>query len=768
MNSIFGNFIFWTALSFIVLVVFICIVFSMHRSKRRNYKYMAIIFMLGIYCSNVTFISPLIFFGNAVEWKEQISSYDDLIIKSFSKEEKLPVKTSVFSHFNTEFKITDSELLLRDSILYGLIYSTKMNGLGVKYQALIPTSFYFSIFSGIFFIILTILTPVAFGGLIASFFEGAWTFIIYLFTKAFRDIYYFSDLNDKTLLLAKSIHDKKKHSLIVFCNKNNKVDSLLLQEAKYNGFILFTRSELDFVKYSRKERCFFEMKKDEVKNVSDVSALLNEFQKIVNKYPTDNDNKDEKNPLKKLVDNYYKKKKYNILKNNKIYLLAEKETSYEVINKLQKCVNVIILNRFRTAFYDLLLKKPIYRCLKNGEKDRTDFNITIIGAGKCGTEILKACIWCTQLGAKYTTKINVIDKNASVLENRLKKECPELFLQIETEADNEKESKKKNLYDINFYDCDIYTDSFYKLLKNSCSDTNYITIATGYDDVNLNTAMEVRRFYLKELDKLPMINVFIENDEYLKSVQNLLSNSDEEDKKNEGYHLEAFGSDKDFYSYSMVDNSDVEKLALNSSCVYEEKKGKIKVLSKYYSRPEIERNSNRTNAIHLIYKLFIHGYGIEKKTKKTSIENINNSNTLLTQLKVIVGSDINKAEYEDSESARAKLAQIEKERWNAFYRTEGWCGIPEEKWEIFREHFKTKDENGSDKYNQKNYMVKQHVCICPYKKLSKAGKVFGKDFYSYDFEFIRNLPRTLGLEKEPNPKEPEINVSGVEYILVKL
>ena len=244
---------------------------------------MAIMFMLGVYFSNVTFMSPLIFFGNVVEWKEQVSSYKDVSIKNFSKDTQLPEKSSVFSHFSTEFKITDSELLLRDSVLYGLIYSTKMSGLGVKYQALIPTSFYFSRISGIFFILLTILTPIAFGGMVASFFEGALAFIRYFITKNFCDIYYFSDLNEKSVLLAKDIHENQKHSLIVFCNKNKEIDSALLQEAKYNGFILTTRNELDFVKYSKRKHCFFEMKNSEIKNVSDVSAILCEFQKIFNK-----------------------------------------------------------------------------------------------------------------------------------------------------------------------------------------------------------------------------------------------------------------------------------------------------------------------------------------------------------------------------------------------------------------------------------------------------------------------------------------------------
>ena len=54
--------------------------------------------------------------------------------------------------------------------------------------------------------------------------------------------------------------------------------------------------------------------------------------------------------------------------------------------------------------------------------------------------------------------------------------------------------------------------------------------------------------------------------------------------------------------------------------------------------------------------------------------------------------------------------------------------------------------------------------------LQEVGKEenFNDDYYSYDYEYIKYLTRTLGLEKEPNPNEPEINVSRVEYILVEL
>ncbi len=72
MISIIENFLFWTALSFIVLLIFTCLALRTRKEKKRNYKYMAIIFMLGIYLSNVTFMSSLIFLEMRLSGKKKL------------------------------------------------------------------------------------------------------------------------------------------------------------------------------------------------------------------------------------------------------------------------------------------------------------------------------------------------------------------------------------------------------------------------------------------------------------------------------------------------------------------------------------------------------------------------------------------------------------------------------------------------------------------------------------------------------------------------
>ena len=726
MNKLFESFVFWITFSIIVLIIFSFLAFFKTRGKRRNYRTTAVLFMLGLYFANVIFMSSLIYFCSSKDYND---------------------KETVFKHFNSEYEIKDPDRRFRDSLFYGVIYSTKMSGLGVKYQALIPASFYLGNeagighIAGIYFIILTILTPIAFGGLVASFFEGVFAIAKYYLIRNFCDNYYFSCLNEKSILLAKDIHKHQKNSLIIFCNKNKKIDTNLLTDAKYNGFIIFSRNELEFVKLSRHKKFFFIMYDDEIKNVTASCSLMDSY-----------------NKKSKRISN---KKKHLLYENNAIYLFSENETTFECIDNYQpKNINLIILNRYRAAFYDVLLKKPVFNCLKNGRKD---FVITITGSGYCTAEILKACVWVTQLGSEYKTKINIIDKNASYFQNQLKKKYPELI------SDN---------YDISFYDCDYTTESFNKLLSENCFDTNYVIAVGKNDEESFSLGTYIWKYFTEnasDYNAEPVINVYLENDNFIESIKGLISKKENDKHINTCYiNINTFGSNKDFYSYSLIVNSDVEKLSLNSSCVYWKQRednnpenrmpSAFDLQNYYYSDREIERGSNRTNGIHLVYKLFLLGYGIVKKSEAT-LEQIEESKKLLPLLKEILLQEINPSEYESSNHPKAKLARIEHDRWIAYYRSQGWQGIPYEKWESFKEHFKEEKKDGLIKINQKDYNIKEHVCICPYEKLSAAEQSFGSNYRDFDFYYLKDLIYTLGLEKEEKTK---INISGLEYVLVKL
>ena len=99
MKALFCDFKFWFFLSVLVLLAFSFFAFIKNREKRRNFKTMAVLFMLGLYFANVIFISSVIYFGN----KKKIMDKKEIVDSS-------------------EFYIKDENRRFRESIIYGLIY----------------------------------------------------------------------------------------------------------------------------------------------------------------------------------------------------------------------------------------------------------------------------------------------------------------------------------------------------------------------------------------------------------------------------------------------------------------------------------------------------------------------------------------------------------------------------------------------------------------------------------------------------------------------
>lgn len=693
--------IFWFAVSVLIFIStgILAVLKSMDRD--RNYKQIAIIITVGIFFSNAVLLSSIIYFGNT----------ETVTIDSQSKK--------IIEEHSTEYKIIDEENEIGYSILFGVIYATKMNGLGLKYPTIVPAAFEIGsgkqeplgFCYGVYLIIMIIITPIAFGGLIASFFEGLLTLLYFYLSRPFRDVYYFSELNQKSLQLAKDIKRKKRKSLIVFCNKEKKVSDDLLHAVKYMHFVLLSRRELDFAKCTRNKSYFFEITEDKIKNLKRTKKLLDIFD------------------CKKLS----KRKRERLIANTTVYFFTSDDESIVALkpdNNRIRSVNLISVNKYKTLFYDLLLRNPIFNVLKDGRKD---FSITVIGAGYCGLEFVKACAWCTQMGDDYSTKINVIDKNADYLKTSIQKECPELF---------------NKEYSINYYKENVDSATFDDLLLEKCGDTNFITIAVGDDEKNLRLAMDLRKLFIAKdsaYSNKPRISVLIDNADYRKNMQKIFSE----------YELEPFGCDSDYYSHELLLNSDVEKIAMNSFWVYNHTNEPLTIKEKrkqYFKALEVDRRSNRTNAIHSVYKLYILGYLLKKECEATEEEKSQNLENL-AELKKIICDKTN--------PQTIQLAKIEHARWTAFYRSEGWCGVPLEKLGDFKKAHET------SRSKQKDEIMKLHSCICPWEDLPKVNEFFGKDFIDYDFEYIKKIPLLLGFEKEENPEKPEINISNVKYVLIK-
>lgn len=568
------------------------------------------------------------------------------------------------------------ELSDSEKVSMSILETFQIMTLDISYPELIKASRSLGFFQALFFTILCILTPIICGGIVLTFFEKFANLFRYLF-RFFQPVYFFSELNENSLELAKDIYkENKKQGLFVFCGVNPDSDSELKEELKTYGFIYFRKAESEMILKPNNFRNYFELSEDQDANLVHTKALIYAYQ------------------------NKYKNADYSKVK---IYLFSEqKETSFVLSSIDRKGLPVIIVNRNSFIANDLLFNLPLYKALK--EKQNT-ISYLQIGCGEIGTELIKQVLYLGQLGKTYKLKLTLIDKNAKELESCLKLEMPEIF---------------SSNYNIKFIEADITNESLKIALDSYCKDSNYVSIALGEDELNIHTALYLRSYYIRKNMKTgeyPLMAVRIKN-----SVKNEVVSQIYKE-------FTIFGGENLIYSTKLV-NSELEKLAKNIHQIYLESKKILDekdILRDYYSKDEVYIKSNRANALHIRYKLFMLGYEISKCEKHEN-------------------SDIDFVlSYEEAN----KLAQIEHERWNAFMRTEGWCRLP-------LEYF-----NDKEKKSNKIPDAKLHACICSWEELKDVDSVFNENYELYDENFVRYIPRILGLGNNSN-------ISKVKYKLIKL
>ncbi|MBQ8012892.1 MAG: hypothetical protein IJ257_00650 [Treponema sp.] len=552
-----------------------------------------------------------------------------------------------------------------------------------------------------FFTILCVFTPLVWGGVVLTLFESFSSWITYQIFSFFIPVYIFSDLNENSLMLAKSIKSqKKKKCLCIFCGISENISPELKEEAKENVFLLLKKNESSCIKSPSNSQIYFEISEEQNENLTRSRNLI---QSYTEKYGEAN------------------------YSNIRIYLFSEQEEAPLLLSSTdKKGIPVILVDRDRFFANDLLFTHPLYEVLSESEKC---VSVLFVGSGKLAQSILRTAVWCGQLGKTYLLKISVIDKNADFCEKSLRLECPEFF---------------NGEYDISFYNADVETDEFKYCLDAHCSDVNYICVCSESDELNIHTALYLRSYYFRKnfsSFSKPFIALYVKDGAKNAIIPEftVLTREKVQAKKIEvnsesamNYNLYAFGGDNTLYSAYLLD-SPLEKLALNVHFGYElsfsdGKASEIEARKVYYSN-ETNIRSNRANALHIRYKLFLLGYDLKTDCSEQEIKE---NEKLSSELK----SDI--------EKNLLALSQTEHDRWNAFMRSEGWGTVSLEQAKKIGKHKITR--------------AKLHACLCSWEELDSLSE-FDPKFKEYDEIMIKNIPYLLGLENN------RINISGVRYAL---
>lgn len=491
---------------------------------------------------------------------------------------------------------------------------------------------------------------------------------LYVATKTKRPIFIFSEVNDRSTALASDFKHLKCD--IVFCDCDEKT----ISKGKNSGFIFKAEKieELTVNAKNGKEVYFICLSGSENKSLSSALALIEKSSKLDSK-------------AQETIHIYH-------FANHKDYSLYIDSTD-------KGSLDIRCINEYESLIYNLLDKYPLYSYADK------DIHVLLYGLSEINVMALRIISWCGKL-YNYNLKISVVGKDIEEKENQLKLLYPGLF---------------ESYHDIKFYNTKTENQTF-EIIKKDLSDANYILVSEKTDVETMEQGVELRRLFYK-VDKTytncPPIFCYVQDESKFNVVKDLKTAESKPERKM-SYNLIPFGNLSEIYSVEYLVDSPFEKIARNVHFAYAEifSSGEInkEETLKGYSTFEVNKRSNRANALHIRYKLNLLGLDY---TDDMSAEEVDFKKYL-------------------TEDLLTKLAISEHDRWLTFLQSEGWTTSTKDDVYAYR-------ESGVSKGRHNCPLLKMHPYICEFDKLEDLSiELEGKNTAVYDFELIKKIPEILG------------------------
>lgn len=373
-------------------------------------------------------------------------------------------------------------------------------------------------------ITLFVLAPVGTVGFVLSVFKNLSATANYV--AAYRkDVYVFSELNEKSLVLAADIRSRDEKAVIVFTDvfeKNEESSFEFLEKAKKLRAICFKKDILviNFKKHSRKKLIsFFVIGMNDAEN-------LNQALKLIESY------KDRENT------NLYV---FSTAAGSELLLSNTDQSAVKVrrINEVQSLINRVLYEHGDVIFQS---------ARENAEGTR-DISAVIVGMGRHGVEMVKALSWFGQMDG-YKLEINAFDKDR-LAEEKFIARAPELM----SDKYNGRFIEGEAYYNIKIHSkVDVETVTFANEIA-KISNATYVLVALGNDDMNIRTAVNLR-MYFERMHIHPVIQAIVYNSEQKRALFDL------KNFKGQDYDIDFIGDLESSYVADVIIDSELEEDAL--------------------------------------------------------------------------------------------------------------------------------------------------------------------------------------------------------------
>ncbi len=382
-------------------------------------------------------------------------------------------------------------------------------------------------------------------GFILSFFKNITTNLRYRVSIR-KHVHIFSELNERTLALAKSIvqssanNEDEKPPLIIFADiidrsEENQLD--LIDGAEELGAIFF-RKDLASVKLVKREHSIYLVSDDESEKIRHAQALIS-------RYGADEEKKlyifSDSEECKSYMDSFSNEAKNNI----KMQIECINDIRFLVYNYLDE--------------HGIELFRNAHPVGKNKE-----ISVAVVGLGKYGIEMVKALLWYCQMPG-YKICVSVFDKDEKA-EDKIQAMFP--GMELDKDFDHDGDMK----YHLNvFSGVEVGTETFKTKFLKLLPDINHVFVMLGEDSENLSASIAIRRYLEQNGCSHAHISTVIYNTALCENIN--MRRQSAKPSRIETLNIHAFGDIERFYSRGTVINSELvrEGLAVHQSWSIEPK-----------------------------------------------------------------------------------------------------------------------------------------------------------------------------------------------------
>ena len=477
---------------------------------------------------------------------------------------------------------------------------------------------------------LHVIAPVLTAGVVLSFFKNAKAFLRYYVFSLPSDLYFISELNDRSIALAEDIvlQSKKNGKRVkivftdVFEQEEDETNYELVNRARSIGCILFAKDITEirlrpwFGKNIKRKLFFIGIDEDE--NLRQALAVISACRKSPSqkRKPVIDKNGN-------VIENNKQEKKsvYNT-PNTEFYVFSRSAESEALLDSIDNGdMKVRRIDENRTFALRTLIKYPIFNDALPPEEGKSDkqLNILLVGLGMIGTEFVKALSWVGQMYG-YVLNLHIFDGEPDIAK-RLRNIAPELidnnFATRREKRDDESLTDYYNdktgityrervdgdsYYNYFFYDdINVKTQEFLDIVAGiGPISTIYVTL--GDDELNIETAMRLRTMmeraaidYGREIRPIPSIYSVVYSE-----IKNEIISSHNGHKtiKNDDYGITIIGSLKSSYTLAAIEQNNIENAGLECHLKWASS-AKDKENSKdSYRKYEYFRRSSMAEAMH--------------------------------------------------------------------------------------------------------------------------------------------------------------------------